>query len=54
MFYPLKTILYFRFIRKGEVGGYKNEMSSELIEKFDNWTNRKFSDTDLKLLYLGI
>ena len=25
------------FIRKGVVGGYKDEMSPEFIKKFDNW-----------------
>lgn len=25
------------FIRKGVAGGYKNEMSTEYIRKFDEW-----------------
>lgn len=27
----------FPFIRQGIVGGYKNEMSSEMIKNFDEW-----------------
>lgn len=26
-------------MRKGKVGSYKEEMSPEMIERFDNWTN---------------
>lgn len=25
------------FIRKGKIGGYKDEMSEEYIEKFNKW-----------------
>uniref|UniRef100_A0A1L8E4C1 Putative sulfotransferase domain protein n=1 Tax=Nyssomyia neivai TaxID=330878 RepID=A0A1L8E4C1_9DIPT len=28
----------YRFVRKGEVGGYKSEMSAEWIEKFNKWS----------------
>lgn len=28
----------FSFIRKGIIGSHKEEMTPELIEKFDNWT----------------
>lgn len=28
-----------RFIRKGKVGGYKDEMSEEYVVKFDKWMN---------------
>ena len=27
----------YKFIRKGVVGGYKNEMSNDYIEKIDEW-----------------
>lgn len=30
--------LCFSFIRKGIIGSHKEEMSPDLIEKFDNWT----------------
>ena len=26
------------FIRKGEAGGYRNEMSEETVKKFDDWS----------------
>lgn len=27
----------FRFCRKGKIGGYRDDMSKEDIEKFDQW-----------------
>jgi hypothetical protein len=27
------------FIRKGKAGGYKDEMSQQMIEKFETWMN---------------
>lgn len=33
---------YVEFIRRGEIGDYKNLMSEEMIEKFDEWS------TDMK------
>ncbi len=32
------VISTFSFIRKGIIGSHKEEMTAELIEKFDNWT----------------
>lgn len=34
-------------IRKGEVGGYKKEMSPELIEKFDEYEKEHFGGDDI-------
>ncbi|XP_075212042.1 luciferin sulfotransferase-like [Lycorma delicatula] len=34
------------FIRKGEVGGWRKEMSEKLVEKFEQWTEEKLSGTD--------
>ncbi|XP_022184433.1 luciferin sulfotransferase isoform X1 [Nilaparvata lugens] len=36
------------FIRKGEVGGYKNEMPEKLVERFDDWTREKLYGTILQ------
>lgn len=35
-----------RFYRRGKVGGYADEMSEEMIEKFDNWIIGEFEQTD--------
>ena len=35
------------FIRKGEVGGWKNYMTDELVAKFDDWTNANLAGTGL-------
>lgn len=34
------------FIRSGTVGGYKSEMSTEMIEKFDEWVRKNLHGTD--------
>lgn len=36
------------FIRKGKVGTYKEEMSKEWIEKFENWTEECLKGFDFK------
>uniref|UniRef100_A0A1B0DPS0 Sulfotransferase domain-containing protein n=1 Tax=Phlebotomus papatasi TaxID=29031 RepID=A0A1B0DPS0_PHLPP len=38
----------YRFVRKGEVGGYKSEMSAEWIEKFNKWSMNELSGSDFK------
>lgn len=35
------------FIRKGEVGDWKNYMSEELVAKFDAWTETNIVGTGL-------
>lgn len=35
------------FMRKGKVGGYKEVMTPEMIERFDTWTYDNIKDTDL-------
>lgn len=35
------------FIRKGEVGDWKNYMSEELVGKFDAWTETNLAGTGL-------
>jgi hypothetical protein len=37
--YDIKDNL--QFIRKGVVGGYRNEMSQEYIDRFDKWMQQK-------------
>lgn len=36
----------FKFIRKGIVGSHKNEMSAELIRKFDKWIEKSLEGVD--------
>ncbi|XP_076651407.1 sulfotransferase 2 [Halictus rubicundus] len=36
-----------KFIRKGKVGDWKNHMSQELSQKFDEWTERNLSGSGL-------
>nr|XP_019556548.2 sulfotransferase 1A1-like [Aedes albopictus] len=36
----------YKFMRQGEVEGWKKELDQETIEKFDEWTNRKVLDPD--------
>lgn len=31
---------YFSFFRKGTAGGYRDEMSSEYVKKFDEWQRK--------------
>ncbi|PSN52286.1 hypothetical protein C0J52_08323 [Blattella germanica] len=37
------------FIRKGEIGSWKSDLSLELAEKIDNWTRERLKDTDYPL-----
>ncbi|KAF2889049.1 hypothetical protein ILUMI_17124, partial [Ignelater luminosus] len=37
------------FLRSGKVGGYKSEMSSEMIAKFEAWTKQNNEETGLDL-----
>lgn len=41
------------FYRKGQAGGYKNEMPSEYIKKFDDWILRELPDCKLAKTWLG-
>ncbi|KXJ77353.1 hypothetical protein RP20_CCG007779 [Aedes albopictus] len=36
----------YKFMRQGEVEGWKKELDQETIEKFDEWTNSKVMDPD--------
>lgn len=38
-----------KFIRKGKIGDWKNYMSADLSQKFDNWMQKNLENTDLKL-----
>ncbi|XP_055676913.1 luciferin sulfotransferase-like [Lutzomyia longipalpis] len=38
----------FKFIRKGQVGAYRDDMSQEIIEKFDNWLKEKLNDLQVE------
>ncbi|XP_050304366.1 uncharacterized protein LOC126741932 [Anthonomus grandis grandis] len=42
------------FIRKGIVGDYKNYMSLEMIEKFDQWISKNTKGTDLIVSYMHL
>lgn len=45
---PTNTI---RFIRKGQVGDWKNYMSADLSSRFDEWIERNSKGSDLKFEY---
>lgn len=36
-----------RFMRQGKVGGYKEAMTPEMIERFDKWTEENTKGTGL-------
>lgn len=36
-----------RFIRKGEIGDWKNFMSDDLSRRFDNWAEENLKGTEL-------
>lgn len=40
-----------KFIRKGEVGDWRNHMSEEMSARFDRWTKEKTAGTDLSFDY---
>ncbi|XP_059617386.1 uncharacterized protein LOC132262217 isoform X2 [Phlebotomus argentipes] len=37
----------YRFIRRGEVGSHRDEMPKDMIEKFNEWTERKIEKAQL-------
>uniref|UniRef100_A0A1B0GNG5 Sulfotransferase domain-containing protein n=1 Tax=Phlebotomus papatasi TaxID=29031 RepID=A0A1B0GNG5_PHLPP len=37
----------FRFVRKGVIGSYKEEMPKEIIEAFDRWTRKQIEKTKM-------
>lgn len=40
-----------KFIRKGQIGDWKNYMTREMSERFDEWIDRHSGDTNLKFEY---
>lgn len=40
-----------KFIRKGQIGDWKNYMSTEMSSKFDQWIEDKFTGTGLEFEY---
>lgn len=40
-----------KFIRKGQIGDWKNYMSSEMSERFDEWIDLHSSGTGLEFDY---
>lgn len=36
---------FYRFLRKGEAGGFKADMTQELIERFDKWNDELLKGT---------
>jgi hypothetical protein len=49
MFYD--CLKFHSFIRKGEAGGWRNELSPQLAEKIDHWTKQKVIDDEKKILF---
>lgn len=43
-----------QFIRKGEVGGYKNELSEEQIKQLDEWIVKNVPDPELRKLFANL
>lgn len=41
-------LFHFRHLRKGKVGSYRDDMSDELIKRFDQWIAEKLKETDFK------
>lgn len=37
------------FIRAGNVGGYKDELSSQMIKSFDEWIDENLKNSDFKI-----
>uniref|UniRef100_A0A1Y1M845 Sulfotransferase domain-containing protein n=5 Tax=Photinus pyralis TaxID=7054 RepID=A0A1Y1M845_PHOPY len=35
------------FMKSGSVGGYKREMTDEMVQKFDRWIEENITDTEL-------
>lgn len=44
---------FFRFIRRGQVGGWKSELTPELSKRFDEWTIEKVKDDNMRKLFLN-
>lgn len=40
------------FMRKGKVGGFKEELSADMIRRFDIWTDEFLSGSGLEKYYL--
>lgn len=37
-----------RFLRKGKVGSYRDELNDKQIQKLDDWAKEAFKNTDFK------
>lgn len=53
MKFPYITIsieidLFFRFLRKGKVGGYHEDLNGDQIKRLDEWIAKVQKDTDFK------
>lgn len=42
----------YSFIRKGEVGGWKNELSTQLSKQIDDWSDNKINNNKYLQKYL--
>lgn len=40
-----------KFIRKGQIGDWKNQISEEMSKKFDGWVEKNFGKSDLTFQY---
>ncbi|CAM6031280.1 unnamed protein product [Sphagnum compactum] len=40
-----------KFIRKGQIGDWKNYMNDKISNQFDEWIDKKFSNTGLVFKY---
>lgn len=44
----LLSFVICRFLRKGKVGSYHDELSDNQIRKLDEWTEKMTKDTDFR------
>lgn len=42
--------VFCRFCRKGKVGGYRDDLSPEMINKLNEWSKKQLKDSDFKFL----
>lgn len=54
-FLLLVSFIFFfrRHCRKGKVGGYRDDLSAEWIEKFDVWSAEKLKNSDFNFVLLN-
>lgn len=44
------TVSFNRFLRKGKVGSYRDELNNKQIQKLDDWAVEAFKNSDFKFV----